>query len=65
VSSEVLKSILFQELIAFLWAAAMSAVIVLIYQKYELIWKIFFFWLIVAQVLVVLRVARARKKRQI
>jgi len=52
-------------LIAFLWAAAMSAVIVLIYQKYELIWKIFFFWLIVAQVLVVLRVARARKKRQI
>lgn len=60
-----LKSILFQEFIAILWAAAMSAVVVLIYQKYELIWKIFFFWLIVAQVLVVLRVIRARKTRQI
>lgn len=64
-SNEVLKSILFQEFIAILWAAAMSAVVVLIYQKYELIWKIFFFWLIVAQVLVVLRVIRARKTRQI
>jgi hypothetical protein len=65
VSNEVLKSILFQEFIALLWAAAMSAMVVLIYQKYELIWKIFFFWLIVAQVLVVLRVIRARKTRQI
>ena len=63
-SNEVLKSILFQEFIALLWAAAMSAVVVFIYQKYELTWKIFFFWLLVAQVLVVLRVVRTRKTHQ-
>jgi len=58
------KLILFHELLAMLWAACMTAIVVFIYQGYGITWKVFLFWGVLAQVLVVLRVVTDRRKRR-
>lgn len=58
------KLINFHELMAMLWAACMTMIVVFIYPGYGAIWKVLLFWGALAQVLVALRVAMDRRKRR-
>lgn len=58
----IFKTILFHEALSLLWAAAMTAVIVVIYREYDQMEKIFTIWFVISQVFVVIRAIQARKQ---
>jgi hypothetical protein len=56
-----LKRILFLEILAIIWAVAITAIIVFIYSEYDQARKLFVFWLVVSQLFVLLHFRRVKK----
>ena len=57
--NKVLKLLVLNETLALFTAAAMSAILVLIYNEFNQAWYFFFFWLGVMQLFVAINVTQA------
>jgi hypothetical protein len=59
---KVLRAIVFHEFLMLVMAACLTVVIVLIYREYAQASRIFVFWFLVLQVVVVLRIMQAGRR---
>ncbi len=58
---KLIRFLLFHEALTIVWAAGLTAAIVLIYQEFSQAKRIFLFWLVALQSIVVLRLVLRKK----